>query len=122
MTPRHKGRLRWRVALSLAVTLFAAPGSPVLPSAISATDEPKAKAVSEGMSVNRPSDPECGGRAVVVDARLDVQRLDADASKCCAIWIDLVGADGLADGDGIRAYQCCSDLAPASHGEPAGAG
>jgi flagellar biosynthetic protein FliP len=57
MTPRHKGRLRWRVALSLAVTLFAAPASPVLPSAISATDEPKAKAVSEGMSVNRPSDP-----------------------------------------------------------------
>jgi flagellar biosynthesis protein FliP len=57
MTPRHKGRLRWRVALSLAVTLFAAPGSPVLPSAISATDEPKAKAASEGMSVNRPSDP-----------------------------------------------------------------
>ena len=52
MTPRREGRLRWRVALPLAVALIAAPASPVAPlAAISATDEPKAKAVSEGMSV-----------------------------------------------------------------------
>jgi flagellar biosynthesis protein FliP len=42
MTPRHEGRLRWRVALSLAVTLFAAPSGLVLPRAVSAADEPAA--------------------------------------------------------------------------------
>ena len=46
MSPRREGRLRWRVALSLAVALFAAPTGLALPRRGSAADEPAAGVVA----------------------------------------------------------------------------
>jgi flagellar biosynthesis protein FliP len=77
MSPPREGRLRWRVALSIAVALFAAPSGLALPTARSAADEsaaaslrqgtaensaggssaPKAIAGSDDVRINRPSTP-----------------------------------------------------------------
>jgi flagellar biosynthetic protein FliP len=77
MSPRREGRLRWLVALSLAVALFAAPSGFAHPRAQAAADEPgavapprdaakstargstepKESAGSDNMSINRPSTP-----------------------------------------------------------------
>jgi flagellar biosynthesis protein FliP len=76
MSPPRQGRLRWRVALSMAVALFAAPSGLALPAAQSAADESAAAATSPRQGTGAAEGPAHGSSAPNAIAGSDEVRIN----------------------------------------------